>query len=61
MDQAVADFEDSLHSIWSDSLGYLCLITTISDNYKLQLAPSIKPHKLLCNARGLLLFILPLD
>ena len=33
---------------------FLCLVSTLSDNSKLQLAPSIHTHKLWCQARGLL-------
>ena len=74
-DQAVADFEQGLDSILTDSLktleldtslekpdaitssvssGFLCLVSTLSDNSKLQLAPSIHIHKLWCQARALL-------
>ena len=39
----------------SVSSGFLCLVSTLSDNSKLQLAPSIStPHKLWCQARALL-------
>ena len=62
LDQAVADFEQGLDSILTDSLetleldtcldepdaitssvssGLLCLVSTLSDNSKLQHAPSI--------------------
>ena len=75
LDQAVADFEQGLDSILTDSLktleldtsleepdaitssvssGFLCLVITLSDNSKLQLAPSIHTHKLWCQARALL-------
>ena len=75
LDQAVADFEQGLDSILTDSLetleldttldepdfitssvssGFLCLVSTISDNSKLQLAPSLHTHKLWCQARALL-------
>ena len=75
LDQAVADFEQGLDSILSDSLetpeldtsldesdvitslvssGFLHLVSTLSDNSKLQLAPSICTHKLWCQARALL-------
>ena len=75
LDQAVADFEQGLDSILSDSLkapeldisleephaitssvssGFLHLVSAISDNSKLQLAPSICTHKLWCQARALL-------
>ena len=35
----------------SVSSGFLCLISTISDTSNLQLAPSIRSHKLYCQAR----------
>ena len=35
------------------SLGFLHLVSTLSDNSKLQLAPSIRSHKLWCQARAL--------
>ena len=75
LDQAVADFEQGLDSILTDSLetpdldtslqesdavtssvssGFLYSVSTISDNSKLQLAPSIHTHKLWCQARALL-------
>ena len=38
----------------SVSSGFLCSVSTISDNSKLQLAPSIRSHKLWCQARALL-------
>ena len=38
----------------SVSSAFLCLVSTLSDNSKLQLAPSIKSHKLWCQARALL-------
>ena len=38
----------------SVSSGFLCLVSTLSDNSKLQLAPSIRSHKLWCQARALL-------
>ena len=34
--------------------GFLCWVSTLSDNSKLQLAPSIHTHKLWCQARALL-------
>ena len=34
--------------------GFLCSVSIISDNSRLMLAPSIKPHKLWCQARALL-------
>ena len=73
MDQAVADFEQGLDSILTDSLEileldtsvqepdaitssvpseFICLVSTLSDNSKPQLAPSICTHKLWCKARG---------
>ena len=73
LDQAVADFEQGLHSILTNSLetaeldtfldepdaitssvcsGFLCSVSTLSDNSKLQLAPSIRSHKLWCQARA---------
>ena len=75
LDQAVADFEQGLDSILTDSLetpdldtslqesdavtssvssGFLHLVSTISDNSKPQLAPSIRTCKLWCQARALL-------
>ena len=75
MDQAVADFEQGLDSILTDSLetlefdtsldepdaitssvssGFLQLVSTLSDNSKPQLAPSIHTLKLWCQARALL-------
>ena len=74
LDQAVADFEQGLDSILTDSLealeldtsleepdailssvssGFLHSVSTLSDNSKLQLAPSICTHKLWCQARAL--------
>ena len=38
----------------SVSLGFLHSVSTVSDNSKLQLAPSIRTHKLWCQARALL-------
>ena len=35
--------------------GCLCLVSTISNNLRLQLVPSIKSYKLWCQARALLL------
>ena len=76
MDQAVADFEQGLDSILTDSLktpeldtsleepdaitsssvssGFLHSVSTLSDNSKPQLAPSIHTRKLWCQARALL-------
>ena len=75
LDQAVADFEQGLDSILTDSLetpeldtsleepdavtssvssGFLHLVITLSDNSKLQLAPSNHTCKLWCQARALL-------
>ena len=75
LDQAVADFEQGLDSIltnsletpkldtsldWPDAItslvssGFLHLVSTLSDNSKLQLAPSIRSHKLWFQARVLL-------
>ena len=75
LDQAVADFEQGLDSILTDSLktpeldtsqeepdavtssvssGFLCLVSTLSDNSKWQLASSIHTRKLWCQARALL-------
>ena len=74
LDQAVADCEQGLDSILTDSLETLELDTSLdepdvitssvssgfsaqlelSDNSKLQLAPSIQTHKLWCQARALL-------
>ena len=79
LDQAVADFEQGLDSILTDSLktpeldasldepdaitssvssGFFHLVSTISDNSKLQLAPSIPTCKLWCQARA---FLAPLS
>ena len=73
-DQAVADFEQGLTSILTDSVvtpeldasfeepdgiaslvssGFLPSVSTISVASKLQLAPSIKSHKLWCQATAL--------
>ena len=41
------------HSIFS-LFWFLCLVSTLSDNSKPQLAPSIRSHKLWCQARALL-------
>ena len=38
----------------SVSSGFLCLVSTLSANSKLQLAPSMHTHKLWCQARALL-------
>ena len=38
----------------SVSFGFLCLVSTLSDNSELQLAPSIRSHKLWCQSRTLL-------
>ena len=38
----------------SGSSGLLCSVSTLSDNSKLQLTPSIRSHKLWCQARALL-------
>ena len=38
----------------SVSSGFVCLVSTISDHSNLQLAPSIKSHKLWCQVRVLL-------
>ena len=75
LDQAVADFEQGLDSILTDSLetteldisldepdaitssvsyGFLCSVSTLSDNSKLQLAPNIWTCKLWCQSRALL-------
>ena len=71
----MADFEQGLDSILTDSLetpeldasldepdavtpsvfsGFLCSVSTVSDNSKPQLPPSIRYHKLWCQARALL-------
>ena len=76
LDQALADFEQGLDSILTDSLetpeldasldepdaiqfsvssGFLCLVSTLSDNSKLQLAPTIRSHKV-CARLGLFLY-----
>ena len=75
LDQAVADFEQGLDSILTDSLetpeldtslekpdaitssvssGFLHSVSTLSDNCKPQLAPTIWTCKLWCQARALL-------
>ena len=75
LDQAVADFEQGLDSILTDSLktpeldtsldepdvitssvssGFLHLVSTLSDNSKLQLASSIHTRELWCKDRALL-------
>ena len=75
LDQAMADFEQGLDSILTNSLetpdldasldepdavptsvspGFLHSVSTLIDNSKLQLAPSIRSHELLCQARVLL-------
>ena len=75
LDQAMADFEQDLDSMLTNSLetpeldtsmdepdaipssvssGFLCSVSTLSDNSKPQLAPSIRSHKLWCQARALL-------
>ena len=75
MDQVLADFEQGLDSILTDSLetldldtslqesdaitssvssGFLHLVSTVSDNSKPQLLPSIRTCKLLCQAKALL-------
>ena len=75
LNQAVADFEQGLVSILTDSIKtpeldislgepdavtsslssrFLQLVNTISDTSKLQLAPSIRSHKLWCHAWALL-------
>ena len=75
LDQTMADFEQGLDSILTNSLetpeldasldepdaipssvysGFLHLVSTLSDNSKLQLAPSIRSCKLWCQAKDLL-------
>ena len=75
LDQAMADFEQGLDSILTDSLEtpelnasldepdaipssvssrFLHLVSTLPDNSKLQLAPSLRSHKLWCQAMALL-------
>ena len=49
---ASLDKPDAIPS--SVSLGFLCLVSTLSDNSKLQLAPSIRTHKLWCQVGALL-------
>ena len=69
----MADFEQGLDSILTDSLEtpeldtslhepdaitsslsqFLCVVSTLSDNSKLQLAPNIRLHGLRCQARAL--------
>ena len=50
---AFFDKPDTMTS--SVTYGFLCLVSTISDNSKPQLAPSIKCHKLCFEARVLVL------
>ena len=75
LDQAIADFEQGLDSILTNSFEateleasldepdaisssvsfrFLCLVSTLSGNSKLQLSSSIRSYKLSCQARGLL-------
>ena len=75
LDQAMADFEQGLDSILTNSLetpeldtsldefdaitssvssGFLHLVSTLSDNSKLQLTSNIISHELWCQARSLL-------
>ena len=75
LDQAVADFEQGLDSILTDSIEtpeldtsldepdaitslvcswFLCLVSNISGTSKPQLVPSIRSHKLWCQASMLL-------
>ena len=49
---AFLDEPDAITS--SGSSGFLHLVSTLSDYSKLQLAPSIRSHKLWCQARALL-------
>ena len=49
---ASLDEPDAIPS--SVSSGFLYLVSALSDNSKLQLAPSIRSHKLWCQARALL-------
>ena len=49
---ASLDEPDAIPS--SVSSGFLCLVSNLSDNSKPQLPPSIKSHKLWCQARALL-------
>ena len=70
LDKAVADFEHDLDSTKMPELDasfdkpdvtssvssrFPCSTITVTDNSKVQLAPSTKSHKLLCQARVLLL------
>ena len=75
LDQAIANFEQGLDSILTDSIKtleldtsldepdvtssvsswFLSSISTISDTSNPQLAPSIRSHKLWCQAKALLL------
>ena len=50
-----ASFDEPDNMTSSVSLGFQCLVRTVSDTYNLQLAPSIKSHKLWCQAKMLLL------
>ena len=52
---AFLDEPDAIPS--SVSSGFLCLVSTLSDNSKLQLAPSIRSCKLWCMARALLALV----
>ena len=45
----------------SVSQGFLCLVSTIFDNYRPQLTPCIKCNKWQCQARALLLPVLQAD
>ena len=75
LDEVIADFEQGLHSILTDSLetpeldasldepdtvtssvsfGFLHSVSTLSDNSKPKLPPSIRSCKLWCQARALL-------
>ena len=78
LDQAVADFEQGIDSILTDSMEapeldtsfdepdaikssvssrFLCSVSTISDTFEQQLAPSIRSHELWCQASALLSFV----
>ena len=55
MPEMGASFEELDVTTLSVSSRFLCLVSTISDTNKLQLAPSSKSHELWCQARALLL------
>ena len=46
-------FDKSDAITFSISSGFVCSVSTLSGNFKLQVAPSIKAQKLLCQTRAL--------